>query len=263
MTQLKTVGGFFRDPIQPPPPIDRLVSLCAQYGVTFVDLRDSDGRKASVDLIVAFGGDGTVLRALEKFPDVPVLAVNYGNIGFLTQCDSEELLATMERVLKGDCLVEERLTLSVIADGWTERAVNEVVVKGDRHMIEVEVSVNGTRISRPRGDGIIVGTPTGSTAYLMSTGAPIVTPEVDCMIINPLNEYSFSSRPVILPGSADVELTIHLTRETTVSVCVDGRAPRLLENPRQLRIRRAPRPIRLITFNTTYFFDNLRERLKW
>ena len=263
MTQLTTIGGFFRDPIDPPPPMDQLTALCARYGVEFVDLRDGIDQQSMVDLIIAFGGDGTVLRALERYPDVPVLAVNYGNIGFLTQCESEDLLPTLQRVLDGKCRIEERLTLSIIADGWTERAVNEVVIKGERHMIEVEVAVNGTRISRPRGDGLIVGTPTGSTAYLMSTGAPIVTPEVDCMIINPLNEYSFSSRPIILPGSADVELTIHLTRDTTVSVCVDGRAPRVLDEPRTLRVKRAPRPARLVTFNTEYFFDNLRERLKW
>ena len=263
MTKLKTIGGFFRDPIEPSPPMAALSELCGEHGVTFIDLRHSIPSDTRIDLIIAFGGDGTVLRALERFPDVPVLAVNYGNIGFLTQCESEDLIPTVERVLQNNCLIEERLTLSVIADGWTERAVNEVVIKGDRHMIEVEVAVNGRRISRPRGDGIIVGTPTGSTAYLMSTGAPIVTPEVDCMIINPLNEYSFSSRPIILPGSADVTLDIHLTRETTVSVCVDGRAPRLLETPRKLQIKRAPRPARLVTFNSVYFFDNLRERLKW
>ena len=130
-------------------------------------------------------------------------------------------------------------------------------------MIEVEVTVNGRSMSRPRGDGIIVGTPTGSTAYLMSTGAPIVVPEVDCMIVNPLNEYNFSSRPVILPGSAEVTLDIHLGRETDVTVCVDGRAPRKLSAPMRVTIKRAPRPARLVTFNTEYFFDNLRERLKW
>ena len=84
MTEIKTIGGFFRDPIDPPPPMEALGQLCAQYDVHFIDLRDGERGAASVDLIMAFGGDGTVLRALERFPDVPVLAVNYGNIGFLT-----------------------------------------------------------------------------------------------------------------------------------------------------------------------------------
>ena len=256
------IGGFFRDGIDPEPTLDALEPLCRQYQVAMTDLSHHE-MSADVDLIIAFGGDGTVLRALERFPDLPVLAVNYGNIGFLTQCEREDLLSTVERTLAGDYSIEERLTLSVTTDEWTERAVNEVVIKGERHMVEVAVSVNGRRMSCPRGDGLIVGTPTGSTAYLMSTGAPIVVPEVDCMIVNPLNEYSFSSRPVILPGDAEVYLEVTPSRDTAVSVSVDGRAPRYLKPPMVLDIRRAPRPAKLVTFNTDYFFDNLRERLKW
>lgn len=262
MTQFKHIGGFFRAHIDPAPPFEALQNLCANYGALFSDV-STDASGNPLDLIIAFGGDGTVLRALERFPDIPVLAVNYGNIGFLTQCEREELIPTVERVLSGDYLIEERLTLSVIAEHWTERAVNEVVIKGERHMIEVDVTVNGRRVNRPRGDGIIVGTPTGSTAYLMSTGAPIVAPEVDCIIVNPLNEYKFSSRPVILPGDAAVTLEIFPSRDTAVSVSLDGRPPRYLESPMKLEVKRAPRPAKLVTFNSYYFFDNLRERLKW
>lgn len=257
------IGAFFRDPIEPAPPLKKLRALCAKHGSTLSLVSDEKDPTSPYDMMIAFGGDGTVLRALERYPDCPVLAVNYGTVGFLTQCEREELLPTMERIFSGNYGVEERLTLSVTTPGWTERAVNEVVIRGETHMIEVEVTVNGQLMSRPRGDGLIVGTPTGSTAYLLSTGAPIVTPEVDCILVNPLNEYSFSSRPVIVPGTAEVTLSVITTRPTPVTASVDGRAPRTLVEPLTLTIERAARPAKLITFNADYFFRNLKERLRW
>ncbi len=261
MLDLRRIGLFTRDTEQD----YRLGSLAKLFRRTGIELIEdaSTVEVDSLDLVIALGGDGTVLRALGAHPGTPVLAINYGQVGFLTQANREHLDNLLVRLLSDDYQIEERLTLSVSHRGRTYRAINEMVVKGVSHMVEVAININGRKVHQPRGDGLIVGTPTGSTGYLLSTGAPIVVPDVDCILVKPLNEYSFSQRSIIVPGSARIEVTVLPGREPDIGLVVDG-GERIPVAPGDIvEIGRSPVPARLVYFDDDYFFRNLRERLRW
>lgn len=261
MLDLKRIGVFTRDVSQD----YRLDALSRLFKRAHIELVVDAATAApeSLDLVIALGGDGTVLRALAAMPGVPVLAVNFGTVGFLTQCDRTQMDNVLVRLLSDDYQIEERLTLEISHAGQSYRCLNEVVIKGMTHMVTVGIDVNGRRVHSPRGDGVIVGTPTGSTAYLMSAGAPLVTPDVDCIIIKALNEYSFSSRSIIVPGQAAVELALEQSRDTDVSVIIDGMTRLPISNGQRVQIARSPVPARLVYFESDYFFRNLKERLRW
>jgi NAD+ kinase len=261
MLDLKRVGLFVRDDEQDYPAAS-MAKLFNKVGVDFVS-DASQAEPGSLDLVLALGGDGTVLRALVAHPDTPVLAVNYGNVGFLTQSDRDQLDKVLVRLLSDEYFIEDRLTLEIRYGDQVYRSINEVVLRGASHMIEVQVHIDGRLIHTPRGDGVIVGTPTGSTAYLLSTGAPIVVPDVDCIVLNPLNEYSFSSRSIILPGSSHIRLTVDACRESDVGIAIDGDTRIPLSDGDSIEIVRSQKPARLVCFESDYFFRNLKERLRW
>lgn len=261
MLELRRIGLYTRDDEQDYR-LGSMERLFRRAGIELVtDAAAAEGQ--SFDLVIALGGDGTVLRALAAHPEAPVLAVNFGQVGFLTQSDREHLDKVLVRLLSDDYFIEERLTLQVQIGGQMHRCINEVVVKSSLHMVEVGVAINERKVQSPRGDGVIVGTPTGSTAYLMSTGAPLVVPDVDCLILKPLNEYSFSSRTIIVPGSARIRLTIESAHAGDVAAAVDGRMQVPLAVGDVIEISRSPQSARLVCFEADYFFRNLRERLRW
>mgnify|MGYP003977047637 CR=1 FL=1 len=131
------------------------------------------------------GGDGTVLRLLDLCPESPVLAINYGTVGFLTAGDRTELAQVLDRLVSGDYLISERLVLQCRHPTGQLRAVNEVMVRTSNRLVFVDVYVDDTKIRTTVADGVVVGTPTGSTGFLMSAGAPIVMPEVRCLVWTP------------------------------------------------------------------------------
>lgn len=240
-------------------PVDLIRARLAAVGAELVDGAGAEG----VDLVVALGGDGTVLRALGAYPQAPTLAVNFGRVGFLTQCDRDGLEEALARVVRGEYFVEERLALDVRRGALRARCINEVVWKGIAHISEVSLWVDGDHVHTSRGDGLIVGTPTGSTAYLMSTGAPIVTPGVSCFIANPLNEYSFSSRPLIFAGDASLEVRVEDCRAGDLVLVIDGGERLPLSAGERVQVSRAADPTLLVAFEPSCFFRNLRERLRW
>ena len=130
-------------------------------------------------------------------------------------------------------------------------------------MTELDMYVDGHFVHTMRGDGLIVGTPTGSTAYLMSTGAPLVAPSVDCLIASPLNEYSFSSRPMILSGQSKVKIILKESHYQDVVVVIDGGERLPLHQDEYLVISKSVQPAFLVAFEPQYFFKNLKQRLKW
>ena len=262
MLELRRIGLFTGD-TQLDTRLDYMRKLFVRAHIELITLR-TDAASEPIDLVIALGGDGTVLRALNAWPGTPVLAVNFGHIGFLTASDREELDKVLVRLLSDDYFIEERLTLSVRHRDRSFRCVNEVVVKGASHMIPVAISINGQLVHAFRGDGIIVGTPTGSTGYLLSTGAPVVTPDVDCIVINPLNEYSFSSRPIVVPGAAQIRLKIEKrSRENDIMLVADG-ADRVGVDPGDVvEVVASDEPARLVFFEKDYFFRNLKGRLRW
>jgi NAD+ kinase len=244
-------------------PIERLRKIFAGKNINLSVLT---GEKLTPppDLVVSLGGDGTVLQALGAYPHVPLLPVNFGTTGFLTSGDRGELESLIARLLKGDYFIEERIILLAEIDGEQREVINEVVVKGSSKMVSVDVFVDDALIHTIRGDGAIVGTPTGSTSYLMSTGSAIVAPRVQCIILNGINEHRFASRTLILPDTSVVRLRVdESTRETDVFVSHDGSEKIPIQIGDHVTIRRAAQPWRLVFFDTHVFYRNLKNRLDW
>ncbi len=262
MLELKAVGVLLRDPKQPFP-LDFLQQVFGKVGST-VHVLNEGLPEQPLDLIIAMGGDGTVLQALDLQPDCPVLAINYGTVGFLTAGDRNELEQLVERLIRDDYIISERIQLRCEYEGGTTNVINEVVLRSLWRMVDVDVFVNDAKIRTIRGDGVIVGTPTGSTGYLLSTGAPIVMPDVNCFVLDGINEYNFSSRALILPP--DTHIRLHLVSgspEQEVYMYIDGNKVKSVGPGEEIHLSRSERTARLIFFDENYFFHNLSSRLSW
>ncbi len=227
-------------------------------------LKEGLKSRNDLDLVISFGGDGTVLAALSLFPQCPVLAVNFGNVGFLTAGDREDLEDMLQSVLDGNYIISERSVLACEHPHGTDYAVNEIVIRGATRLIAVELSINDQHIRRVRGDGVIVGTATGSTAYLLAAGSPIVMPELRCMIITGLNEYDFRSRHLVISSDSKIRLEVsEQTHEKEIYLSVDGKDKLPLEIGDEVLIRESNRKAKLIFMDKNYFFHNLSSRLSW
>ena len=262
MIDLRRVGVLVRDDDQDFP-LEEVGNLFARHGIELVALGDPP-IPADLDLVVAMGGDGTVLRSLDLCPESPVLAINYGTVGFLTAGDRTELDQILSRLVAGDYLVSERLVLQCRHPAGQLRAVNEVMVRTSNRLVFVDVYVDGTKIRTICADGVVVGTPTGSTGFLLSAGAPIVMPEVRCLVLDGINEYNFTSRSLILTPESKIRLVITPeTKEPSVLVTSDGRPMGDLTPGDELHIEQADTRARLIYFEKSYFYHNLTSKLSW
>ena len=262
MPPMNSIGVLLRDGAQPYP-LERLKELFGRVGAR-MHLLDHGRPVEPLDLVIAMGGDGTVLRALDEYPGQPVLAINYGTVGFLTAGDRSELENVLTQVLAGKYVLSERLILRCDYGGKTAHAVNEVLIRTSLRMIQVEVHVNEARIRTIRGDGVIVGTPTGSTGYLLSTGAPLVMPDAHCFILDGINEYNFSSRALILAPDSSIRLHMpSLDPDQEAHLIVDGKFLVALKAGADVRLSRSDRRAQLIFLDRNYFFRNLASRLGW
>jgi NAD+ kinase len=230
--------------------------------------------KAS-DLVVVLGGDGTLIgmagRIAEAGTGVPILGVNFGSLGFLTEITLPELYESLESVLDGDAEIEERMMLRArtLRDGavYADRLVlNDVVItKGAlSRIVDLSVSVGEQLVMQVRADGLIVATPTGSTAYNLAAGGPIVHPSLDALLLTPIAPHMLTNRPVVLPASSEVsvEPAMNGTSEE-VFVTFDGQSGHPMEPDDVIDIRRADRPLRLVRASERTYFDVLRQKLKW
>ncbi len=234
------------------------------HGIEILPLEWNGGTETPVDLNIVFGGDGSVLSALVNYPTPPVLAINYGTVGFLTAGDRDELKEVLARLLEGRYIISERSMLECVHPQGTTYAVNEIVVKGATRLITVELNINDQPIRTIRGDGVIVGTATGSTAYLLAAGSPIVMPELRCMIVSGLNEYDFRARQLVVTGDSRIRLKVGAnTREHEIYLSVDGKNKILLKVDDEVHIRESNRRARLLFPEQNYFFHNLFSRLSW
>jgi len=224
-----------------------------------------------VDLLVVLGGDGTLLaaaRALNRKP-VPILGVNLGGLGFLTVITKEELYPTLELVLAGDFKTEHRVQIEgelVRADEVISSflALNDVVLnKGAiARILDFDVLVNGRFISTFKSDGLIVSTPTGSTAYSLAAGGPIVTPAVEAFVITPICAHTLTNRPLVLPDSVQIEVVVKSQREVAY-LTVDGQVGLATHSEDTVRLRKASSSVELIQPPAKDYFEILRQKLKW
>jgi NAD+ kinase len=226
---------------------------------------------AQVDLIVVLGGDGTLLAMARHVGalGVPLLGVNLGGLGFLTATTLEALYPTLDAVLRGEYTAEERVVLAAaLARGRSVRgeflALNDVVVaKGALgRLIDVEVRADGELMTAYRADGLIISTPTGSTAYNLSAGGPILFPAMDAVVLTPICSHALTNRPIALPGTVDLEVRL-LSETPDVHLSVDGQTGPLITPADVLGVRRAEARIRLIRDPQKTYFQVLRAKLKW
>jgi len=226
---------------------------------------------SQVDLLVVLGGDGTLLaaaRALNRKP-VPILAVNLGGLGFLTVITREELYPTLELVLAGNFTTERRVQIEgelVRADEVISSflALNDVVLnKGAiARILDFEVLVNGRFISTYKSDGLIVSTPTGSTAYSLAAGGPIVTPAVEAFVVTPICAHTLTNRPLVLPHSAQIEVIVKSQREVAY-LTVDGQVGIATHSDDTVRLKKASSCVEIIQPPNKDYFEILRQKLKW
>lgn len=226
---------------------------------------------ATADMIVVLGGDGTLLSTARLMREraVPLLGVNLGGLGFLTAVTTTELIPMMERVLAGNFRVDQRMTLEItLRRGTTvvvERQVlNEAVItKGAlARIIDLDTFVNGQEVCVYKADGLIVTTPTGSTAYSLSAGGPIVHPSVGVMLLSPICPHTLTNRPMILPDTAVIRITVSSPDEDVV-LTLDGQEGVQLQNGDVVEVRKGKSAVPLIQSATRSYFDILRSKLRW
>jgi NAD+ kinase len=223
------------------------------------------------DLVLVLGGDGTLLSAARMVEErgVPILGINMGGLGFLTEVGGEHLFKTLERVFAKDFYIEERLMLRARLDRRGARiaqatVLNDVVVtKGElSRMIAMRIEIDGRFVTSLRGDGLILSTPTGSTAYSMSAGGPIVSPAVNALVITPICPHTLTHRPLLVPGTATLAVTL-TSHDKGAMVTFDGQAGVAMREGDTVTIKPSQHKTRLIRFPERTYYDVLRRKLKW
>lgn len=226
-----------------------------------------------VDFIAVLGGDGTLLSVARVLEDrqVPILGVNLGSLGFLTEVTTAELFTQLACVLEGDYTLQDRIRFNTCLYRQSGECLSQPVVLNDvvinkgalARIINLEVVVDGLYLTTYRADGLIVATPTGSTAYSMAAGGPIVHPNLHALILSPICPYTLSHRPLVLPDTATVRVTL-LTRNEDVLITLDGQIGIPLHDQDVVEIHKSPQPMRLIrTTRRDHYFHILRTKLKW
>ncbi len=224
-----------------------------------------------VEMIIVLGGDGTLLSVarLVGDHDVPILGVNLGGLGFLTEITLEELYRVLAKVVQGDFVTDERVVLNASVIRRGERmadfiVLNDAVInKGAlARIIDLETTINGEYLTTFKSDGLILSTPTGSTAYNLSAGGPIVYPSLHCIIITPICPHTLTNRPIMIPDDVEIRATLK-TKQQEVILTLDGQQGFTLEFEDVVEVKKAEGHIFLIKSPYRHYFEVLREKLKW
>lgn len=224
---------------------------------------EADGTES---LLLCLGGDGTLLEGVHRLRDksMPVVAINFGHLGFLTSATRDDVEELFEHISERKLKFQKRTMLEVV---WGERkealkALNEVAVQRlEATMVKIETRVDSQLVAQYNGDGVIVSTPTGSTAYSLSAGGPVVAPECGCFLLTPLAPHNFGMRPVVLPDSAEISLTIN-ARHGRAMLSIDNNTY-TVENGTQIEIRRAGEHILLAVPHNISFYEALHSKMMW
>jgi len=224
-----------------------------------------------VEMVIVLGGDGTLLSVsrLVEGKDVLILGVNLGGLGFLTEVTVEELFGTLEMIFKNEFVTDNRSMLKAVVHRKGEQVaqslvLNDVVIsKGTlARMIQLEIFINRQFVTAMRGDGLILATPTGSTAYSLSAGGPILYPSVEAMTLTPISPHMLSNRPIVIPNDVEVQVILK-PREEGTAVTFDGQVAFSLRYEDSVEIRTAENKIKLIRSPQRNYYEVLRRKLKW
>jgi NAD+ kinase len=272
------------DAAEAPAALARLVDWLTERGVGVALDKEAGGLVASsavptvrredlpgqVDLLIVLGGDGTLLSVARTVGElgVPILGVNLGGLGFLTATTRDEMIAAVEAMLASGMTIEERMLLAVRVRRRGELlaehgALNDAVIlkSAMSRIINLSVSVEGRYATAYRADGLIISTPTGSTAYSLSAGGPILFPLMDAVLLTPVCSHTLTNRPIVLPGHDRIAVT--LRGASQVMLTLDGQVGFELEENDTVEVRQAASRIRLVRFPHKDFFSVLRTKLKW
>lgn len=229
-------------------------------------------KPSELDALLTLGGDGTLLRGARTIAPhaVPILGINLGRLGFLTCCNADQLSGALMRFARGDYLVEPRMALHarVLDAGGRERqhwfALNDVVMHkgGFARVVSVRVAADGQTIATYAADGVVLSTPTGSTAYSLSAGGPVVFPTLETIVVTPVSPHTLAIRPVILPSNIEVTVQAEDGPEELM-ITVDGQVGTTFASGETLSVRRADGGVLIIRFPGTSFFATLRQKLGW
>ncbi|MGZ3580784.1 MAG: NAD(+)/NADH kinase [Syntrophales bacterium] len=226
---------------------------------------------AEVDLLVVLGGDGTILRTVRFVSeyDIPIVGINLGEFGYLTEVNLSEMTNALELIVKGDYQTEKRMMLDIALhlgrETLREQSIlNDVVItRGNlSRILNLETTVNSRYLTTFRADGIIISTPTGSTAYSLSAGGPIVFPEQDSFIINPICPFTLTNRPIIIPNDAEIKV-IMWTKEDGATVTLDGQVSHTMRSGDSVVIKKSPYVTNLVSSPHRDYMEILRTKLGW
>ncbi len=221
------------------------------------------------DIVIAMGGDGTILRFSRwaAAQNKPILGVNLGKLGFLAEVSTDELSECIDEIIRGDYIISNRFTIGCSIENQPELniyGINDIVIDrgGLLRVIDVETYVDNDYLLTFKGDGLIIGTPTGSTGYSLSCGGPIVSPDTNVMIITPVSPHTLNARPIIIPADKVIR-TVVSSPEKTVQLSADGQLQKHLNTPVELIFRRSDIQVKLIKRKVRSYYDVLREKLMW
>lgn len=225
-----------------------------------------------LDALVTLGGDGTLLRGARYLDgrDIPILGVNLGRLGFLTSCQSQDFEAALRNLAGGDYVAQPRMALSAraidaggkVRQQW--RALNDFVLHkgGFARVVRLNIFVDDESIGTYAADGIVISTPTGSTAYSLSAGGPVVVPTLESIVLTPISPHTLAIRSLVIP--ADAEVTVEANESPTeLLVTVDGQVGTSFVKGEKLKVRRADNPVRIVRFPGATFFERMRVKLGW
>lgn len=233
--------------------------------------RPVNRRTLDADLVVVLGGDGTMISTarLVGDKDVLVLGINYGSLGYLTDFRIEEMFPALEAILAGQYEIDRRVMLD--AEHWREdqklavgRVLNDVVINKAAlaRIIEIEVQLNGLFVNSYRADGLIVSTPTGSTAYNLSAGGPIIYPSMNAVVLTPICPFTLTNRPIVVPDNAEISLTLDDENEGVI-LSLDGQTGYPMRAGDRVVIRKSRTTFNIVHPENRNYFDVLRDKLKW
>ncbi len=235
--------------------------VAQQLGIKGMPVEEMERQR--VDFIVSVGGDGTILRTIHRMNDpVPILGINMGTLGFLVDVEPKESEKTLDKLIP-EFDVDERSRLKVLLNGKSlPPAINEValITASPAKMIEFEIIVDGSLMEDFRADGVIIATSTGSTAYAMSAGGPIVDPRVDAIVMVPMAPFKLSSRPWVIPGDSIIEVKLKLPLKDAL-VVIDGQSTTTISMSDSLVISKADTPARFVKVGKDGFFEKVKSKL--
>jgi NAD+ kinase len=226
-----------------------------------------------VDLVLVLGGDGTLLAMAKAIAeadlDIPIMAVNFGSLGFLTEITRPEIFTSLDAVLRGESSLDSRMMLQAVATrsgaATTHLALNDIVFTRTAlsRMIDLAVWVGDQFVASVKADGLIVASPTGSTAYNLAAGGPIVHPAMDALVLTPIAPHTLTNRPIVIPAEREVRVKSTGSNAGNIYVTFDGQSGFELQEGDDIAISRAARPLRLVRASARSYFEVLREKLKW